>query len=409
MTARPLDGVRILDLTRVIAGPHSTRMLADLGADVVKLEPPTGDQTRGSGALGGISSTGFVQLNAGKRLISVDLDQPAGRDLVRRLVGRVDVLMENFRPGVMAKWQLDHASLAPDHPGLIYVSISGYGQTGEWRHRRAYAPFVHAEAGYLATAAALRRGEAQHDPMSVADLAAAKDATIALLAALRHRDQTGAGQHIDISLAHSILFMNEFASALLTPGAPAPKSGSTPQTIFTTADGHAFSAGNPVSGQVFAALCRAFGCPELIDDPRFADSGQRRQRRQELIDELQRALQTRGTAVDVERALSDEAVVVGRLRDVADVATTSWATERQAVITVPDEAGRDVVMPSVPWRYSHTADTGPRRPVGAIGRDNGDVVRELLDLDDDEIRRLTDAGVLSSTRSDAEPPAASDR
>jgi CoA:oxalate CoA-transferase len=394
MTPRPLDGVRILDLTRVIAGPHSTRMLADLGAEVIKLEPPSGDQTRASGQLGGTSSTGFVQLNAGKRLISVDLDQPDGPGLVRRLAGRVDVLMENFRPGVMANWDLAYDALAVDNPGLIYVSISGYGQTGDWRHRRAYAPFVHAEAGYLSTVADLRRGELQHDPMSVADVVAAKDATIALLAALRHRDLTGAGQHIDISLAHSILFMNEFASSLLTPGTPAPKSGSTPQTIFTTADGQAFSAGNPVSGQIFATLCHAFDCPELIDDPRFVDSGARRARREELVAELQQAVLRIGDADAVERALTARGVVVGRVRDVATVADTGWAIEREAVIAVADPSGRDVHMPSVPWRFSLTTSTGPVHPVGAVGQDNDAVLRDLLGLDDTELGRLRDTGVI---------------
>lgn len=155
-------------------------MLADRGAEVIELEPPSGVQTRTSGRLGGTSGTGLVQLNAGKRLISVDLDQRDGPELVRRLAAQVDVLMENFRPGVMANCDLSYEALAVDNPGLIFASISGYGQTGDWRHRRACAPFVHAEAGYLSTIAGLRRGELQHDPMSVADVVAAEDATIAL-------------------------------------------------------------------------------------------------------------------------------------------------------------------------------------------------------------------------------------
>ncbi len=362
----PLSGVRVLDLTRVVAGPHCTRMLAELGADVIKLEPPGGDQTR-AGRDGQVPSPpGFVQLNLGKRLIAVDLAQPAGRDLVRRLAGAVDVLIENFRPGVMAAWGLDHASLAAEHPGLIYVSISGYGQTGDWRERRAYAPFVHGEAGYLDTAALLRSAAVEHDPMSIADLAAAKDATIALLAALVQRERTGRGQHIDISLAHSILFLNEFASALLTPGIKPPKSGSTPQHIFTTSDGHRFSAGNPVSGQVFATLCRSFGCPELIDDERFADTGGRRQRRAELLGELQAALLRQGGIDEVEAVLDAAGLAVGRIRSVADVPATAWAAERGAIVTADVEGGQPVTLPSAPWRMSGaplrpTADHAPLR------------------------------------------------
>lgn len=391
---RPLAGLRILDLTRVIAGPHSTRMLSDLGAEVIKLEPPDGDQTRGAAALGRTSATGFVQLNVGKRLISVDLAQPAGRTLVRRLAAEVDVLMENFRPGVMQSWGLDHETLAADLPRLIYVSISGYGQTGAWRHRRAYAPFVHAEAGYLATIAGLRRADVEHDPMSTADLAAAKDATIALLAALRHRDRTGRGQHIDISLAHSILFMNEFASSLLTSNTAAPKSGSTPQTVFTTSDGDSFSAGNPVSGQVFAPLCQAFGCPELVADPRFADSGARRDRRSEVIAELQQALLQRGGTEEVEQALRDEGLTVGRVRTVADVPSTEWAGERRAVVTVYDPGGSEVVVPRAPWTFSG-ATSGPASDhTGTIGADNESVLRELLAATPEDIERLYADGVL---------------
>jgi crotonobetainyl-CoA:carnitine CoA-transferase CaiB-like acyl-CoA transferase len=390
---RPLAGIRVLDLTRVVAGPHCTRMLAELGADVIKLEPPGGDQTR-AGRDGEVPSPpGFVQLNLGKRLIAVDLAQPAGRDLVRRLAGVVDVLIENFRPGVMAAWGLDHVSLAAEHPRLIYVSISGYGQRGEWRERRAYAPFVHGEAGYLDTAAALRAAAVEHDPMSIADLAAAKDATIALLAALVQRGRTGRGQHVDISLAHSILFLNEFASALLTPGTKAPKSGSTPQAIFTTSDGHRFSAGNPVSGQVFATLCRSFGCPELIEDDRFLDTGRRRERRAELLGELQQALLRQGGIDEVEAVLDAAGLAVGRIRAVVDVPATAWAAERGAVVTADVDGGPSVTLPSAPWRMS-AAPPGPPPTMLPFGAANDDVLVELLGLDDEAIAALRAEGVL---------------
>lgn len=389
---RPLAGVRILDLTRVIAGPHSTRMLAELGADVIKLEPPEGDQTRGARTSGHPSPSGFVQLNVGKRLIAVDLAQPDGRQLVKRLAGVVDVVMENFRPGVMKAWDLDYEALSSVNPSLIYVSISGYGQTGEWRGRRAYAPFVHGEVGYLHTVAQLKSASIENDPMSIADLAAAKDATIALLAALLQRERTGHGQHVDISLAHSMLFLNEFASTLLTDTKP-PKSGSTPQAIFTTADGRSFSAGNPVSSQAFASLCRAFGCPELIDDERFVDSANRRVRRAEVIAALQAALLERGGIDEVEAALNAEGLAVGRIRSISEVPTTAWAIERDAVVTAHVDGDHDVTLPSAPWRYSGSIGrTAPQ--LGAFGADNDRVLGELLALDDAELARLYAQGVL---------------
>jgi CoA:oxalate CoA-transferase len=394
---RPLDGIRILDLTRVVAGPHSTRMLAALGAEVIKLEPPDGDQTRGAAGARGPSSPGFLQLNLGKRLIAVDLGRPEGIELVRRLAGTVDVLIENFRPGVMASWGLDFETLAAEHPALIYVSISGYGQTGEWRGRRAYAPFVHGEAGYLHTAAQLKSAPIEHDPMSVADLVTAKDATVALLAALVQRGRTGRGQHIDVSLAHSMLFLNEFASTLLTPGTRPPKSGSTPQAIFTTSDGGSFSAGNPVSGQVFATLCHSFGRPELIEDPRFVDSGARRQRRAELLAELQAGLLELGGIDEVETVLNAAGLAVGRIRGVTDVPSTAWAVERGAVVTVPVEGGDDVTLPTVPWRLS--GSTAPAAAtLGAFGADNDDVLADLLGLGADEIDELYAQGVLHGSR-----------
>ena len=389
---RPLDGIRVLDLTRVVAGPHCTRLLAELGADVIKLEPPGGDQTRAARGEGHPSPPGFVQLNKGKRLIALDLAQEEGRRLVHRLAGAVDVLIENFRPGVMSAWGLDYESLAPDHPSLVYLSISGYGQKGAWRERRAYAPFVHGEAGYLATAAQLRSAAVEHDPMSIADLAAAKDASIALLAALLQRGRTGRGQHIDISLAHSILYLNEFAAGLLNSTKP-PRSGSTAQALFETSDGHTFSAGNPVSSEVFATLCRSFGCPELIDDERFADSGARRQRREELMDTLQAALLELGGIDEIEAVLDAAGLAVGRIRSVTDVPATAWAVERGAIITARVDGADDVTLPSAPWRFSGALDQSPHE-LGTFGADNDAVLTELLGLDAEAIEGLYGRGVL---------------
>lgn len=388
-----LTGTRVLDLTRVVAGPHCTRLLADLGADVIKLEPPTGDQVRARGTRG-TSSPLFVQLNSGKRMISVDLGVAESRRLVRRLIDHVDVVVENFRPGVMAEWQLDYASLASDMPGLIYVSISGYGQGGSWQNRRAYAPFVHAETGYLDTIAELRRAPLEHDPASVADLASAKDATIAVLAALLERERTGKGQFIDIALAHSMLYWNEFASAFLNPGRRRPKSGSTPQTIFVSADGHGFSAGNPVSGQVFASICRAFNCPELILDDRFVDSAGRRERRQELIEILQAAVERRGAIDDIEAGLEAEGLAVGRVRKLTDIPDAQWAIDRGAIISAHNEAGDPIHIPSSPW-ISSAAQMPLIRGVGRVGADNGAVLEDLLGLSPEEIASLTWQGVLS--------------
>jgi crotonobetainyl-CoA:carnitine CoA-transferase CaiB-like acyl-CoA transferase len=213
-----------------------------------------------------------------------------------------------------------------------------------------------------------------------------------LLAALTQRSRTGRGQHIDISLAHSILYFNEFAAGLLS-GAKAPRSGSTAQALFTTSDGQSFSAGNPISSEVFATLCRAFGRPELIDDERFIDSGARRQRRAEVLGELQAALLELGGIDEVEALLRDAGLAVGRVRRVVDVPDTAWATERGAVVTARVDGDDDVTLPSAPWRFSRAIDQAPHE-LGAFGADNDGVLADLLGLDAEAIAGLYGRGVL---------------
>ena len=191
MTTRPLDGVRVLDFTRVLSGPHATRMLCDLGADVIKVEPPDGDITRTVNPRINGLATYFVQQNVGKRNISLDTTKPEAVELLLRLADQCDVLIENFRPGVLDRIGLGYEVVAKRNPGLVYASISGYGSSGPWAGRRAYAPVVGAETGITKEQGDARGGQYANDPFSHADVYTALEISSAILAALFNRSRTG--------------------------------------------------------------------------------------------------------------------------------------------------------------------------------------------------------------------------
>ncbi|MFI5306303.1 MAG: CaiB/BaiF CoA transferase family protein, partial [Polyangiales bacterium] len=212
---RPLQGLRVLDLSRVLAGPYVGRMLADLGADVVKVEPPEGDVTRKWGKVRAGLSGYYTQQNAGKRDVCIDLRAAGGPDLVRRLVERADVVIENFRPGVMAQHGLDFERLHERNPRLVMLSISGFGQSGPEATRPAYASVVQAESGVVHRQAALT-GSPPADPrISIADMNAALHGLVGLLAALLLRTRTGLGQHLDISMLESMLATDDYVHLAL--------------------------------------------------------------------------------------------------------------------------------------------------------------------------------------------------
>ncbi|MDP4850603.1 MAG: CoA transferase, partial [Ilumatobacteraceae bacterium] len=208
---RPLEGVRVLDFTRVLSGPHATRMLCDLGADVIKVEQPTGDLTRFSSPRVNSNSTYFIQQNVGKRNISLDLTKPEAVDLIIRLVEKCDVLIENFRPGVLQRLGLGQETLRAKNSRLVYASITGYGNTGPWVDRRAFAPVINAEMGMTKRQGDARGGDYANDPFSHADVYTAIECASAILAALFQRERTGEGQYIDLSMAQTLLYVNEHA------------------------------------------------------------------------------------------------------------------------------------------------------------------------------------------------------
>lgn len=398
--ARPLDGVRVLDFTRVLAGPHATRMLCDLGAEVIKLEPPEGDLTRFGQPRRNSLATYFIQQNVGKLNVSLNLGDPRGVDVARRLADASDVVVENFRPGVMRRLGLGYDVLSQRNPRLVYASISGYGATGPWTGRRAYAPVVNAEAGLTKLQGDARGGEYANDPFSHGDVYTGMETAAAILAALLQRERTGRGQHIDVSMAETLLYVNEHAhDQLWEDEVPADWIRSfrpADYPVLATADGSVVVvSGHPASKTNFAWFCAAMGREDLHDDPRFADVASRLANLGEFTDILAEWARGVPDADEIERIFAENNLATGRLRSVAELAETEWAAARGAIVRVDDRGGGTVRIPQSPWKFSD-ADAGIRGVPRYRGEDNAVVLRDLLGLDDDEIAALERDGVASS-------------
>jgi CoA:oxalate CoA-transferase len=399
--ARPLTGIRVLDLSRVLSGPHCTRMLADMGAEVIKIEPPDGDLTRfATPRRNGLSSY-FVQQNVGKRNLSLDLGTPEGAEILLSLGERTDVLVENYRPGVMARLGLDADTMRARNPRLIYASISGYGQTGPWVGRRAYAPVVEAESGIVASQGNARGGELAKDPHSHADLYTSLETASAILAALYQRERTGVGQWLDVSMAETMLYVNEHLHDALWEGHDDPqwirsfRPGD--YLVLTVANGESLVvSGHPAERGTFDFFIAAMDRRDLADDPRFADVASRLANFDELRTIIRDYAATVPDAATFEEHFSTHRLAVGRVRQPGELTETDWARERHAVVEVDDRGGGTMRVPNVPWRFGASPDVGVTGVPKYRGEDNRTILAELLGYDDDRLDELEDAGVLSS-------------
>src|ERR1700691_210726 len=287
--ALPLEGVRVIDFSRVLAGPHCAKHLLDLGAEVIKIEPPRGDLTRLAFPRSGDISGYYAQQNAGKRNISIDLNVPDARDVALKLCDTADVIVENFRPGVLESFGLGYAAVAARNPSVVYVSISGYGQTGPWRARMAYGPAVQAEVGF--TRNTLQQfgvdGADRHtDALTHGDVYAGLHGAIAALAAVQHRRVTGEGRYIDVAMGAVLTSMNERVHYDLSDvdlGAETPILGATDCAFFTSPEGNEFVSPMSLVGSLgFPFYLHAMRRSDLADDPRFRTAELRRQNLEEL-------------------------------------------------------------------------------------------------------------------------------
>ncbi len=400
MTA-PLSGIRIIDFTRVLAGPHCTKALRDLGAEVIKIEPPAPDTGRSGQPHVGPMSLYFAQQNAGKRAISLDLNFPEGQEIVKKLVGEADIVIENFRPGTLDLFGLGFEHLRAIKPDLIMVSISGYGQSGPWRNRPAFAPTVQAEAGFTEIIGrhygdALTRTE--NDAYNHADVYTGLQGVIATLAALAHRNQTGEGQHVDVAMLSSILSVNDRVSYELAgiDVEGEPLALSAPESpVIELPDGRKITiAASPVSTFVFQRYCAMMRRNDLLLDPRFINAQFRRDNWKDLLAEIRAWVLTFRTIEELEAQVSEAGLAVGTIRSVSEVAESQWAVERGAIREVEDRSGGTARVPAPPWIFG-----GCELPEAGLPPFQGEHNRELLTemgLSESEIARLEQDGVLIS-------------
>jgi CoA:oxalate CoA-transferase len=365
-----LSDLRVLDFTTTIAGPHCTRMLADLGAEVIKIEAPDGDMMRSRMPLRNGASTSFGQLNAGKKSVVLDMKQPAAVAAVRRLAGRADLVVENFRPGVMERLGLDYASLSPANPRLVYCAISGYGQTGPSSQLPAYAPVIHATSGYDLAHMSYQPGRARPDNCGVyvADVLSGSYAFGAILAALRQRDVTGLGQLVDVSMLESMLTLTltEIQAAQFTLPPPPSRHLFGP---VATADGFINVA--VASERTFKGLARAAGRIDWVGDPRFAAYPDRRANWAVLMDEFE-AWSTTVSTIECLATLDHNLVPAAAYRTVRDAMADPQLAHRGAFAEVHDAGGSFRAL-NPPFRMS-----GSRTRVGATVAALGEHTREVL-------------------------------
>jgi crotonobetainyl-CoA:carnitine CoA-transferase CaiB-like acyl-CoA transferase len=371
-------------------------MLSDLGANVIKVEPPkSGDLARTFGLRVDHMSLYFLQQNSGKRNISIDLTLPRGVELAIALARQVDVVVENFRPGVMQALGLDYETLAAANPRLVYCSISGYGQKVAWRHRKAYAPVIHAESGL--TDIHLRKfgGDKPFEAISHADTYAALEGLAGVLAALYQRHRTGLGQHVDVSMTASMLAVNDRASTDLRADPPSRFDGGG-LVAGTTATGRDLViSGDPVDNTVFGNYCQIMQRSDLLADPRFAERSERKKHRGELVEIIRGWILGFDDLDELEALLSSIHLPLGVVRSVKEVAGSEWAREWGAFARVSDRSGGTAEIAESPWRFSG-ARTGARGSAAFPGEHNRVAMRQLLGLSDDDIAALEEEGVLRS-------------
>ncbi|MFD1951811.1 CaiB/BaiF CoA transferase family protein [Sphingomonas arantia] len=401
----PLFGLRVLDLSRVLAGPWSTQILGDLGADVVKIEQPGhGDDTRRWGPPflddGSRDSAYFLCANRNKRSVAIDMADPRGADLIRRLAADSDIVVENFRVGGLVKYGLDYASLSAATPELIYCSITGFGQDGPYRARGGYDFMIQGMSG-LMSVTGRPDDEPGGGPMKVGvpitDLTTGLYATVSILAALAHRDRTGIGQHIDMALLDTqVALLANQASSWLNGGVVPVRRGNdhpglVPYRDYACADGDILVAlGND---RQFRAFCTLLGLPDLATDPRFADNAARNAHRAALQSALAPAIAT-WRADDLLAAMDVAGLPAGRVNTIPDILADPHIDARGLVQPMTRTDGTPVQVLGYPGKFSETP-TDYRRAPPRSGEDSGDVLRERLGLDEATLAELIAAGVVA--------------
>ncbi len=398
----PLQGLRVFDLTRVLAGPTCSQMLGDLGADVIKIEKPgSGDDTRGFAPPvmpGTQESAYFVGVNRNKRSVTLDIAQKEGQELALALIADCDILVENFKVGALAKYGLGYAQLHAKFPKLIYCSITGFGQTGPYAPRPGYDSLIQGMGGVMSLTGE-PDGQPQKVGVPVADLFAGLYGCIGILAAIRHRDATGIGQQIDIGMldTHVAWLANQGMNYLATGEDPVRLGNQhpniVPYQVFPTADGYmVLSIGNDPT---FKRFCEAFDLTHLLADPRFATNAARVANRQLVTDTLTPTMQTHPTPWWVDR-LEQLKIGCGPINTLKQVFADPHLLARGVVVEMAHASlplGETVKVIANPVRLSETpADY--RLPPPVLGQHTDEVLKQALGLDDAKLAALRDKGVI---------------
>jgi crotonobetainyl-CoA:carnitine CoA-transferase CaiB-like acyl-CoA transferase len=408
-----LDGIRILDLSRVLAGPWCTQTLADLGADVIKIERPgTGDDTRTWGPPFLKDADGhdtaeaayYLGTNRNKRSVTCDIAQPAGQALIRELVPHCDVFIENFKVGDMARYGLDYASLKVLNPRLVYCSVTGFGQTGPYSERAGYDYAIQGMGGLMSITGERDDlgGGPQKVGVAVADLFTGMYATVAILAALRHAERTGEGQHVDTALLDTqVAMLANLGANYLVSGKVPGRSGNAHQNIVPyqvfevapAADGQKdhliLAVGN--DGQ-YAKFCAVAGHPELAADPRYARNQDRVRNRADLVPVLEAIMKTRSKA-DWLGALEAAKVPCGAINNLGEVFADPQVQERHMVTTWQHPVQPELKLVSSPIKLSATP-VRTELPPPLLGQHTADVLHSVLGYSGAQITALQQGGVI---------------
>ena len=387
---RPLQGIRVLDMSRVLAGPFAGRILSDLGADVVKVEPPEGDVTRVWGKMRAGLAGFYTQQNVGKRNVCIDLRAEGGPELVKRLAEHAHVLIENFRPGVMERHGLSFAELSKANPALVMLSISGFGHGGPESHRAAYAPILHAESGWLARSAEANSGPVEDLNLAVADTNASLHGAIGILAALRVAEQTGCGQHVDIAMLDTFLATDEGSHLALDGLRYKPNGG----LVWQGTGGPILTAGD--FRWIWKQLSDVHGVADT--SPPDADIPTKRAHRTDAINAFLRSFATRDEML---AALDAANLAWGDVKTTADAYDSPTALHRGSSVEIDARDGGTRRVPQTPYRFSGTtaqtsakSGVAPDAVASHLGEHNATVLAEWLGSGRAEVDALGQAGVL---------------
>ncbi len=386
----PLEGIKVLDLTRVLAGPYATMILSDLGADVIKIEQPEiGDESRNFGPFKNGFSLYFMSVNRGKRSITLDLKTDRGKDIFKQLVKQSDILVENFRPGTMKKLGLDYETLAAEHPALIYAACSGFGQTGPFAEKGAYDMIIQGMGGIISIT-----GEPDGPPVrvgtSISDITAALFTTIGILSALHNRNSTGKGQLVDVAMLDSLVAVleNAIVRYFATDEIPQPLGSRhpviTPFEAFESADGHIIIAiGNDT---LWAKFCEHVEQKNLIFDPRFSTNVERTANHSELFPILSEIMRQRTTDEWID-ALENIGVPCGPINTIDKVVNHPQVQARDMITQVIHQLTGAVEVPGLPIKLSDTPGDVDI-PAPNLGEHTVEILTDVLKMSTDEVKQL---------------------